>query len=1217
MSDRFKKALLGPDALAGFANVPKLVSQALLPVSGVSDELHARCVAYVLDGSDPGLLMELDRQLDPLLEHLLGSPGKLALLYQTHQQAQALLTKLGLIKRGSHASASEAVLGLRNTLYLSSAPSDLQWARFGRLLALLGDGPNRTTQGVPDWFTALINDVVATVPDQTHRNGSLKGRLAQLRPSWGPERLGAVLLADGMAPEDVPTAVLLGLFQSAGDPYYWLLSPDGLPGIDAFLAAHGHAVPASAMGKLAAVGRTKLAEHAASDPSTATGIAHLLAALSVDTSKLARAAAIKALDAVAAGPRAVALGPVLAKAPAARAGELVEFLVGAEGGPALLTAAASANPKIATLVNKTAERRETITASEPEVQPVEVPPFKPIRDLPAAPAKAELRRALNKEVEQQHKGKEPWRAIHARRAAQITDAHLDELVAVADGRWGKAPKVLSDYGIGWVAHQAPSLTLAHLLRLVNPEEPFQFNWIVEMRTDADTDPRAIEDALARAGHAGRVDIANHVWTETDPEAAWPWAALHPDIVRERLGAAEWAVKTLRIVEHFPTLPPDLLPAVAAHAVGTAKASRSIAQRALSGHPTARPLAEQALGDSRGEVRAAAASWLGALADPAAVPALRAALAKEKREVVRAGLLSALEALGDDISAELSASTLLAEAVKGLKASAPASLAWFDFGLLPSVRWADGTPVDERVVRWWVVLADKLKDPSGQGLIDRYLSLLEPVSAGALGTVVLKAWVAQDTRHPADADSRAYAAAMGPERHQLMQEWYARVRSDPNRSAELAAVEQYAAVPLERQIADAYAEHQRTYVGSATADKGLLALTTRMPGIELGNAVQAYLRNNPGRRSQTEALMFALSANGQPAALQVLLGVARRHKMAGVQATALRLVEGVADARGWTPDELADRTIPSAGFGDDRLLHLDYGDREFIGRLSPAGAIELSTADGKSIKALPAARQGEDEETVKETKKQLTVARKEAKSLLTMQTARLYEAMCTGRRWSVADWSEFLAGHPLVSQLVTRLVWLENAEGPGQRAFRPTEDGALINVFDETIELGAGASIGLAHATLLPASEVEAWRSHLTDYAVTPLFDQLSATVPAFAAGAMVLDDLAGHLTDTFSFRGVAGKRGYGRAASEDGAWFNEYTKTFTSSGLTAVLEFTGSYLPEDNIPCATESLAFRAKRRPVPLAEVPPVMLAECYTDYAALAALGPYDPDYAAKAAY
>jgi hypothetical protein len=38
------------------------------------------------------------------------------------------------------------------------------------------------------------------------------------------------------------------------------------------------------------------------------------------------------------------------------------------------------------------------------------------------------------------------------------------------------------------------------------------------------------------------------------------------------------------------------------------------------------------------------------------------------------------------------------------------------------------------------------------------------------------------------------------------------------------------------------------------------------------------------------------------------------------------VRELAERKGWTIDELADRTIPSAGFGDDGELELSYGPR---------------------------------------------------------------------------------------------------------------------------------------------------------------------------------------------------------------------------------------------------------------------------------------------------
>ncbi|MEK8228638.1 hypothetical protein NKG05_25490 [Oerskovia sp. M15] len=108
----------------------------------------------------------------------------------------------------------------------------------------------------------------------------------------------------------------------------------------------------------------------------------------------------------------------------------------------------------------------------------------------------------------------------------------------------------------------------------------------------------------------------------------------------------------------------------------------------------------------------------------------------------------------------------------------------------------------------------------------------------------------------------------------------------------------------------------------------------MPGTDLSRAAQQYLKAHITRRAQTEALVRALAANGDPAAVQLLLSIARRHRQATVQATAQALVEDLSERRGWTAEQLADRTVQTAGFEDDGILHLSLGAREYTGRITP-------------------------------------------------------------------------------------------------------------------------------------------------------------------------------------------------------------------------------------------------------------------------------------------
>ncbi|WP_454930936.1 DUF4132 domain-containing protein [Actinomyces israelii] len=89
--------------------------------------------------------------------------------------------------------------------------------------------------------------------------------------------------------------------------------------------------------------------------------------------------------------------------------------------------------------------------------------------------------------------------------------------------------------------------------------------------------------------------------------------------------------------------------------------------------------------------------------------------------------------------------------------------------------------------------------------------------------------------------------------------------------------------------------------------------------------------------------------------------------------------------------------------------------------------------------------------------------------LDVQTRRLYEAMCAGRTWPLAQRRELLAAHPLAEHLVTRLVRLasdgrdvpEPSAPDGTparlRAFRPTEDGELLGADDVAVHLPLHAS----------------------------------------------------------------------------------------------------------------------------------------------------------------
>ncbi|MGC4242377.1 MAG: DUF4132 domain-containing protein, partial [Herbaspirillum sp.] len=383
-----------------------------------------------------------------------------------------------------------------------------------------------------------------------------------------------------------------------------------------------------------------------------------------------------------------------------------------------------------------------------------------------------------------------------------------------------------------------------------------------------------------------------------------------------------------------------------------------------------------------------------------------------------------------------------------------------------------------------------------------------------------------------------------------------------------------------------------------------------------------------RASQGKALIAMLAWIEHPGATQLMLSIGSRFRTKSFQEEATRQAEALAERKGWSLAELADRTIPSAGFDETGAQALSYGPRVFMARLLPDFKIELFNPEGKKIAALPEPRQDDDETQSKEAKKALSAAKKELKSIVELQTDRLYEALCTQREWPYEDWNTYLFAHSVVRHLVQRLVWVHVEDGHAVQVFRPLDDGTLSDCDDNTVTLPDTAKVRLAHDSLLDSDEVTAWQQHLVDYEVKPLFQQLGKgrySLPAELAQADQVLDFKGHMLQTYALRGRALKLGYTRGAAEDGGWFTVYEKRFPTLGLQAIIEFTGNPLPEENRNVALLNLSFAAsqagdrwQRGKMMLNKVPAVLLSECYNDLRLIASEGSgFDPDWEKKSEY
>jgi hypothetical protein len=308
--------------------------------------------------------------------------------------------------------------------------------------------------------------------------------------------------------------------------------------------------------------------------------------------------------------------------------------------------------------------------------------------------------------------------------------------------------------------------------------------------------------------------------------------------------------------------------------------------------------------------------------------------------------------------------------------------------------------------------------------------------------------------------------------------------------------------------------------------------------ECARKLAAKVREWPGEAAHARAVagLDVLATMGTDVALMHLHGIAQKVKFKGLQEKAREKIDAIAEARGLSPDELADRLVPDLGLDDDGTLTLDFGARTFKVRFDEHLRPSVEAGDGKRLPDLPKPTKSDDAERAAEATLRWKGLKKDIKTLAAQQVLRFELAMCARRRWDASTFRTFLVDHPLVRHLVMRLVWAVYGEnGAALQVFRVAEDGTLADARDEAFELPEAATVGVAHPIELSPEQAAAMGQVLADYQILQPFKQLGRDVLTLAAherGAK-LERAKGWKVPTGKVLGLE-SRGWRRGEPQDG-----------------------------------------------------------------------------------
>lgn len=311
---------------------------------------------------------------------------------------------------------------------------------------------------------------------------------------------------------------------------------------------------------------------------------------------------------------------------------------------------------------------------------------------------------------------------------------------------------------------------------------------------------------------------------------------------------------------------------------------------------------------------------------------------------------------------------------------------------------------------------------------------------------------------------------------------------------------------------------------------------------------------------------ALSLSQDPAALLAVDAISRKFKFRQVRKAAAAALENAAAELGITAEELADRIVPDLGFGADGKRVFDYGARQFTVRLTPALELEITNHQGKAVKNLPAPGKTDDPEKAAAAYDAFKTMKKQIRTTVTTQKARLEQALSALRCWNSVSWRSLFVDNPIMHQFAIGLVWGVYQDGILETTFRYMEDGSFNTVDEDEYDLPEQASIGLVHPVELDTETLDGWRQQLEDYEITQPIVQLERPVylPAAQADCFALETFGGKMLNCLSLSGKLLGMGWFRGSVQDGGVYDTFYREDAAQGLGVELRFSGCYAGDEN-----------------------------------------------------
>lgn len=374
----------------------------------------------------------------------------------------------------------------------------------------------------------------------------------------------------------------------------------------------------------------------------------------------------------------------------------------------------------------------------------------------------------------------------------------------------------------------------------------------------------------------------------------------------------------------------------------------------------------------------------------------------------------------------------------------------------------------------------------------------------------------------------------------------------------------------------------------------------------------YTWRESGHHQRAQVGLECLRIYGTDFALMQIHDISQSPKLKSLRARAIECMDEIAAARGMTKPELEDRIVPTCGLDAGGSREFDFGSRKFSFLFGPDLKPMVRDEKGAYKADLPGVTQKDDAELAKRSVEDWKELKKLLKSVAKVQAKRLEQSMVTCRAWTTDDFKTLLLAHPLMTNLIRRVVWgAYDNNNQLIKTFRVMEDKTLADESDRPIEIEDAARVRIVHPLNMTDEQKSKWGEIFTDYEITTLFPQIGRPIFGLQPeeeNADAITRFAEIMLPSVAIPGTLERLGWWRGRAEDGGQYHCHYKHFYGDQITVFVEYEGIPMmmmqewEDQSIDTCyfVEGIAkddYYGKPKTMALKAVPPIVLSEVLYD--------------------